>query len=130
MQKYEGYGGGKVIIDGDNMSIHGSFSKEDCKMSDLVSVFFKDAVRQNRGSITITTKSSRHGHQIVFDPNRKDQFKELYDNLSEKIKINTNPVKTNPEEAPINSFKFCPECGTPCEGMKFCPQCGKVLEGW
>ena len=24
-------------------------------------------------------------------------------------------------------MKFCPECGTPCEGANFCPSCGKDL---
>lgn len=77
MQEYKGYGGGKVVIDGNNILIKQMFTKENCTFDNIRSVEFVEPTFTKNGSLQITTQ--KQIHIIFFLSSKRELFWELYE---------------------------------------------------
>lgn len=109
-KEYKGYGGSKVTIDSENISIKLMFMKEDCKLSDIEQVVFREPTITKNGAVIISTKLGTY--DVIFLSKNLPTFKELYDTLLPYTKKNMSPEELNllriAEEIAIENDKFTP----------------------
>jgi len=133
--EFKGIGGGKVVIDGDNVHIKLLLLKENCTFADIFNVEYKEH-NAFRFSVEISTTSENPPYEIIF--NDSGTAMQLYELIIEKAP-HANPFLFEELEAllddedmvalgeEVKTSKFCPECGTNAEGAKFCPECGASM---
>lgn len=98
MQEFKGYGGGKIIIDGETIFIKQAFIKEKCTLADILAVDFIEPTFSKNGSLQITTRKQLH--QIFFVNGSRDVFFELYS----FFKNNVPNLEVQPEPRPTNTI--------------------------
>ena len=58
MKKYNGIGGGSIVIDGEDVKLKFAFQKEECKLMDIILVNFKEPEFLMNGSVDIYIRRS------------------------------------------------------------------------
>ena len=84
--EYKGYGGGKVLIEGETIIIKEALQQEECLLSNLKSIKFVEPKMLTNGKLLINAKAS---HSIFFLKKDRDTFFKLYNFLSENSNAKT-----------------------------------------
>lgn len=82
--EYKGYGGSKIIIDGDNLIVKELFQQEECSFSDIRSIKFNEPTMLKNGSIVICIKVQ---HAIFFTSKHRDTFYDVYQEMLSKSNL-------------------------------------------
>lgn len=137
MKEYKGVWFYKVILDGNNITIH-EVRTINCTLQDIHAVEMKKVNWEGRGRFNITVRRSLRGSQLVkaqlvFKRHQKEDFEELYKILTDAIQKNNERVEPIVNQS-VESFKCysvdCPGCGATTNVIKetqTCSYCGRIL---
>lgn len=96
--EYKGYGGSKLIIDGNSVTVKELLQKETCDISEIRNIEFKEPSLMQNGSILITMKVK---HTVIFLKKNRDTFFEAYQTILPKV----NAAMCEPDFEPVISKK-------------------------
>jgi|GEM_PF-1023363 len=84
-KEYKGYGGWKIIIDGNNLFIKQLFIKENCTFDDVTIITKEEPTLLKNGTIKIFTKKQNIvPYQLNFSKSNQEMLDEIYEILLEK----------------------------------------------
>ena len=129
-REFKGYRGGKVLIDGDNISVYNKtiLGKKEFSFSDIASIIFKEPVALiTNGSVKFILHNPQASpYEVVFLKKDRSTFIELYDIVAVRIGV---PIFADQfaENQKAEQEKIAKEkeriARMAAEGVAYCPRC-------